>query len=209
MPQKSGFDSLVRHFQDQGGIVSSKAKIVIACLVCLVIGYFAGREHLKYEMRTAMQDAVKAIQSGLSSMFDDASDSKPSEYKPPKAKTEDQPLTVALLKKGFSPSDPYDGKYEEEITFTLQFANKTGKDIRAFDGVIEFTDLLGNSILASKVEINERVAQGSSLDWEGALKYNQFMKDRKRLRSEPKENLKISFRANKVLFADNTTKEYE
>lgn len=185
----------------------SKTKTVLACIACLIVGYFVGREHLKYQMRSAMQDAVKEMQSGFASALGGNTDQE--ESKAPETPAEDQPLTVELLKKGFSPKDLDNSKFEEDVTFTLNFANKTGKDIRAFDGVLEFTDLLGNRIIASKVEINERVAQGASLNWDGALEYNQFMNDHERLRSEPKENLKVAFHANKVLFADNTTKEYD
>lgn len=189
--------------------MSNKAKIIVTGLICLVIGYFAGREHLKYQMRAAMQDAVKEMQTGLASAFGGTANDAPPKTTEPETKPEDQPLTVVLVKKGFDPKDLDNGKFEEDVTFTLQFANKTGKDIRAFDGVLEFTDLLGNRIIGSKVEINERVAAGQTLSWEGALEYNQFMNDHQRLRSEPMENLKVEFHANKVLFADNSTKEYE
>lgn len=188
--------------------MSSRTTIIITGLICLVIGYFAGREHLKYQMRTAMQDVVKEMQAGFASALGENGTSTPKPTEP-ETKTEDQPLTVALVKKGFDPKDIENGKFEEDVTFTLQFANKTGKDIRAFDGVLEFTDLLGNRVIGSKVEINQRIGAGQTLNWEGALEYNQFMDDHQRLRSEPMENLKVAFHARKILFADNSTKEYE
>ena len=187
--------------------MTSRAKIIAACVICLAIGYFAGREHVKYQMRTAMQDAVKEFQTGMSAAFGGSESREKKEE--PKTPIDEQPILASLVKKGFSPKDIYNGKYEEEVTITVSFDNKTGKDIRAFDGVLEFTDLLGNRILGSRVEINEPIASGSALSWEGALEYNQFMNDHERLRSEPKENLKIAFHAGKILFADGTTKEYE
>lgn len=121
----------------------------------------------------------------------------------------DQPLLIEFLDKSFTPSDIYNGRYEETIDLTISFINKTDKDIRAFDGTLEFTDLLDNKILSSKVEINQSLAQGAAYKWDGSLRFNQFMPPHVRLKSEPKENLKVSFRANKVLFADNTSKTYE
>lgn len=41
------------------------AIVVAPALVSLVIGYFAGREHLKYQMRTALADAGKAFMQGV------------------------------------------------------------------------------------------------------------------------------------------------
>jgi len=187
--------------------MTNRTKITAACLVCLAIGYFVGREHVKYQMRTGMQDAVKEFQTGLSAAFGGGGPQK--QKNEPKTPVSEQPIIAGLIKKGFSPNDIYNGKYEEEVTIAVNFDNKTGKAIRAFDGVLEFTDLLDNRIIASRVEINEPIASGSSLSWEGALKYNQFMNAHKRLRLEPKENLKVAFHAGKILFADGTTKEYE
>ena len=188
--------------------MNNKTKLITTGLACLILGYFVGREHLKYQMRTVMQDTVKKMQAGFGAALGETND-PPQRPTSPAAKTEDQPLVVALLKKDFSPKDIHNGKYEADVTFTIQFSNETKSDIRAFDGILEFTDLLGNSIIASKVEINERVVAGQTLAWDGALEYNQFMDDHQRLRSEPMENLKISFRTHKVLFADGTTTNYE
>ncbi len=45
------------------------AAYAIAMLVGVIIGYFAGREHLKYEMRTAFESAAEELSEGLSSAF--------------------------------------------------------------------------------------------------------------------------------------------
>ena len=187
--------------------MTNRTKMIAACVVCLAIGYFAGREHVKYQMRTAMQDAVKEFQTGLSAAFGGGEPQEKREE--PKTPVTEQPIVAVLVKKGFSPKDIYNGKFDEEVTITVSFDNKTGKEIRAFDGVLEFTDLLDNRIIGSRVEINESIAPGSALSWEGALDYNQFMNDHERLRSEPKENLKVVFHTGKILFADGTTKQYE
>ena len=45
------------------------AAFVVAMLLGVIIGYFAGREHLKYEMRTAFESAAEELSEGLSSAF--------------------------------------------------------------------------------------------------------------------------------------------
>lgn len=47
------------------------AGIIVAVLIGLAIGYFAGREHIKYEMRSAFQSAAEGISESFSSAFDD------------------------------------------------------------------------------------------------------------------------------------------
>jgi len=189
--------------------VNTKVKIAITAIICLVVGYFGGREYLKYQIRSTMQHALTEMQSGLAGVPGNSAPAQiPARTPPPQQVPTKQPLTASLLKKGFDPSDPQNGDFESDVTFTLQFANKTGKNIRAFDGVVSFTDLLGNEILGSKVEINERIPAGQTFDWAGALKYNQFIDSHQRLRSEPMENLKVSFATGKILFEDGTTKDY-
>jgi len=43
--------------------------IVVALLVGLSLGYFAGREHLKYEIRSTFSSAAEEFSSGLSEAF--------------------------------------------------------------------------------------------------------------------------------------------
>jgi hypothetical protein len=188
--------------------MNGRAKIILACIGCLTLGYFVGREHLKYEMRTAMHDAVSAMQAGIPAGFAGGDGAAAASEADVKTSAEDQPIVVRLTDKGFSPKDIHNGKFEEQITISIEFANRTGKDIRAFDGVIQFTDLLDNSILGSRVEINERVANGSALSWDGSLKYNQFQNGHQRLLVEPEQNLKVTFNTGKILFEDGTTETY-
>lgn len=182
-------------------------------LCCLVVGYFVGREHLKYELRTAFQSAAEQFQAGLTGAMGGSQTPAPSksaaEEQPTPKPSEPSPLRATLLSKGFHNASPSAGDYEDAITFSVSFENTTGKDIRAFDGVLAFNDLLDNEVLSAKVQINESVKAGSSLNWDGVLDYNQFMDAHKRLRSEGKENLRVTFQPRKVLFADGTSKEFE
>ncbi len=119
-----------------------------------------------------------------------------------------QPLEVTLVSKGFKASNARAGDYEDNITLQLSIKNILDKDIRAFDGVVTFNDLLDNEILSSKIVINEPLKADSILSWHGAIKYNQFIDRHQRLRNERQENLKIKFVTRKILFADGSSKEY-
>ncbi len=114
-------------------------------------------------------------------------------------------LVPTMERKGFQ-----EGKYgDDEVTFTLDIENRTGRDVRAFDGVLVVTDLLGNDIISSKLAVNDPVAAARTLKWRGSLNYNQFMDSHQRFRAAERENIKLAFFVNKILFANGETKQYD
>lgn len=125
-------------------------------------------------------------------------------------KTEEPPpVEVSLRSKHFKPADYKANDFEAAIIVGLSIANKSGKDIRAFDGTLTFTDLLDNEIYSSKLAINELIASESTINWSGRVKYNQFEDSQNALKNEDMANLKTRFVVRKVLYADGTTKEYQ
>ena len=94
------------------------------------------------------------------------------------------------------------------MLFSVSFKNLTGRDIRAFDGILEFTDLLDNRIIAANVAINDAVPSGERLTWDGELDYNQFLNSHQSLRVADTEDVKVNIEARKILFSNGTTEEY-
>jgi hypothetical protein len=77
---------------------------------------------------------------------------------PPASKVEEPvPLEIVLITKGFKASNPIAHDYKDDITFTLSIRNVGSKDIRAFDGTLNFTDLLDNLIMLLSLAINDPV----------------------------------------------------
>ena len=188
-------------------------------LLGLFIGFFVGREYLKYELRSAFSSAVGDFKKDLTTLGSGGTPSprpltaKPAETKlaPPSsmpAPKESPPVEIVLIKKGFKPNNLEAQDFEDDITLSLDIKNLSGRNIRAFDGVVHFTDLLGNEIMPMKLAINEPIAAGSSLNWDGGIRYNQFSEADQRLRAAASQNMKLNFVVAKVLFADGTTKEY-
>ncbi|MDE2413242.1 MAG: hypothetical protein KGM60_00605 [Comamonadaceae bacterium] len=179
----------------------------IPIFIGLIVGYFAGREHIKYELRQTFQAAAEGITKGFSTALGSA----PPEQKkvsPPVAKPKTPPqLSATLEKKGFQEAN-YKVGLDDAITFTITFKNLTGKSIRAFDGNIIFTDLLDNVILSANLAINDPVEANSSLEWMGQINYNQFIDKHKRLRNEDFQNIKIQFNTKKILFTDGVINEF-
>nr|CAJ75188.1 unknown protein [Candidatus Kuenenia stuttgartiensis] len=162
-------------------------------------------------MRQTMTTAAEEMQRSLLTAF--GGNSKPSndspsekEYKPERKRQ--APFSVSLVKKGFMEPNYRAGIPSDAITFTVAFKNLTGKNIRAFDGQLTFTDLLDNKVLGASLAINNPVSVDSVMQWDGQLDFNQFIDRHQRLRSAEQENLKIIFEAKKILFADGTVEEY-
>jgi hypothetical protein len=125
---------------------------------------------------------------------------------PTEKPSEPPAFKVVLRNKDFEQDD--EKMFQNVITIALAFTNITGKDIRAFDGVLEFTDLLDNEIHSARVVINEPVASGATLEWVGNIDYNKYIDSHKRLKNEKVENLKVYFKTRKILFTDGTTKDF-
>jgi hypothetical protein len=191
-------------------------------LLGLIIGFFVGREYLKYELRIAFSSAVGDFKKDLTALGSGGTPSpttttrpltaKPAETKlaPPSSMpaSKESPVEITLIKKGFKPSNLEAQDFEDDITLSLAVKNLSGRNIRAFDGIVHFTDLLGNEIMPMKLAINEPIAAGSSLNWDGGIRYNQFSEADQRLRAAESQNMKLNFVVTKVLFADGTTKDY-
>jgi hypothetical protein len=199
--------------------MESRAHTTLACVlvgaICLTIGYFAGREHIKYEMRSAIESAAADFRRALNLSPPAAaaaalpvaptSTSQPPASVPKKA----PPVTITLVNKGFKDKNIHAGDFEEDITLSLSIKNLTKDSIRAFDGVVAFTDLLDNKIMSIRLAVNDPIEAGKAMIWQGGIKYNEFMDDDQRLRSAEMANMKVVFTPHKVLLVDGTTTVYD
>ena len=89
----------------------------------VLVGYFMGREHIKYELRAAIEVAADGFRRSLGGG---------SEAQETKAEStrEAPPFALFLLKKEFREANfP---KIEAGIIIEVAFDNLTGKDVRAF-----------------------------------------------------------------------------
>jgi hypothetical protein len=117
-------------------------------------------------------------------------------------------IDMALRSKRFKPADYRANDFEAAILFELSIANRSAKDIRAFDGIVKFTDLLDNEVFSSKIALNNPITAGSTINWSGQVKYNQFIDSHNALKNEDLANLKTKFALRKILYADGTTREF-
>jgi len=163
-------------------------------LAIFIAGYFAGREHIKYEMRQALVSAFPGL---------DYSPRTSAPALPPAPTKPAQFITATLISKRWRPSDyTATPSISDAVEFAVTFRNSSDRALRAFDGVLRFEDLLGNEVISAKVEINDPVPARGELKWDGELDFNQFKPEHTKLRNADLQSLRTVLFPRKVLYAD-------
>ncbi len=191
-------------------------------LLSFVMGYFLGREHIKYEMRQVLTNAANKLENNLKEIFEpgkedyvsikgdigetlessDKDNSIPKESK----KVDGVTLEVSLIKKGYRDFNLEIGN--KAVTFTLVFRNTLDKRLRAFNGLLVFNDLLDNPIKQLKLSCMKPVGSNKSITWDGEMNFNQFIHSDRLLRSKDVSDLKVKFILEKALYSDGTTENF-
>jgi hypothetical protein len=111
-------------------------------------------------------------------------------------------ITLTVFEKGFQHVD-----YEDYVTIRAVYENKSGKDIRAFKGTIQFNDLFGVEIMPVNIAEDTPLAAGETRREGWTLKFNQFIDQHVKLRNTALENMKPEWKPSIILFADGTSME--
>ncbi len=112
-------------------------------------------------------------------------------------------ISAVLVDKGFS-----DERFQKNNTLKMSFENKTGRDIRAFEGIIVLSDLLGNVITRVKLAQSQPAWIAGKFVWEGAVEYNQFSSSDQQLKSAALDSLIMEFQIKKILYTDGELQEF-
>lgn len=190
----------MKYFSDFSA--SQKKKLAIVAVVVFLVGFFLGREHVKYQIRSGIQEAFTELGEGLNDVFGGGSEATETKQEK-KKKTGKQPISIALLDKGMKKVN-----YSDVITIDLEFTNNLDKDIKAFIGTVTFYDLFDREIMPVNITYEDGVEAGGTATWEGSIDYNQFMDDHQRLASIEFENVSIVSEITQVVFADGTKEDY-
>lgn len=180
---------------------SQKKKIAMLCVGIFFVGFFLGREQLKYQIRTSIQDAFSEFGEGLKNPFEGntGADAKAKDKK----KLQEQPLSISLLKKSLKTVG-----YRDVITFDLEIKNNLDKDVKAFMGTVTFYDLFDREIMPVTITYEDGVTAGATAKWEGSIDYNQFMDTHQRLAAIEFENVSVTSEIEQVIFTDGTKESY-
>lgn len=181
-----------------------KAQLLIVAFICLVIGYFAGREHLKYELKSSMEGVFSSIKNGVSSNNDKSfvedriSDIK-STLKP-------NFVTPVISNKRF---EKYN--YEEHIWFDVTWdTSELKKPTRAIKGILIFSDIFGETKFLIKKTINEPLSPNIPLvESDVGFEFNQFKDDHKWMLSTELKDMTFKFDIKNIIYTDGTSESFE
>lgn len=173
----------------------------------LIAALFPGRAH-----GATVEDRLAAIEKRLDAIEKSLA-AKPAAAKasaaPRKVAKGAGPIDVSLLEKGFAPLDVMAGMGSARITFKMEFANKTEKEIRAFTGKLSFLDLFDRPIVASNLTVEKGLPAKDRVEWEGGFDYNQFRDSDRTLRAKSADDLRVTFDVEQVIFADGTRQNFK
>ncbi|TJY58885.1 hypothetical protein E4T66_14905 [Sinimarinibacterium sp. CAU 1509] len=118
----------------------------------------------------------------------------------------EQILEAALLRKQYAKQD-----YQDYVFFDITFnAKGLDKPARAIKGVLTFMDLFNEPKFALKWTIDKPISPGASYTERGSgFEYNQFKDDHQWVRNTEKDNMKIKFRVDSILYQDGTTRTFD
>lgn len=183
---------------------NKKVQLLAVGFICLVLGYFAGREHLKYEVRSSMEGAFSSIKKG----FLPAKEKNFLEKKVSDIKAALKPNFVSpnITNKRF---EKY--KYEDNIWFDITWnASDLKKPTRAVKGILIFADIFGETKLQIKKTINEPLKPNSSMVEKGVgFKYNQFKDSHKWVLSTDLEDMTFRFDVKNIIYKDGSSESFE
>jgi len=117
-------------------------------------------------------------------------------------------VDIEVIDKGFKKADFMVSEFQDKITMTIKFTNKTDKDIRGVEGVITFYDIFDKVIQSTPISYDEGVPKNSSKNWSGAKDYNQFIDSDVKLNNTDLKNLKYEWKVKTIVYADGTKESF-
>jgi hypothetical protein len=196
-------DTFLRDIKDMKGLTVEEAGLLMAAQVSdgvrkafggedrKLMGNTVGELLVELKNEAAVREAEAKKQERLAAEARAKEEARVSELR--------KAITLAVVSKGFQETD-----YEKYITIKVAYENTSGKDIRAFQGKIQFTDLFGKEIYESALTISGSVRAGDKKIWNGSIKYNQFMDDQKALRFAELSDMKVVWKPSGLLFVDGS-----
>lgn len=106
-------------------------------------------------------------------------------------------LTFAVTKKGFS-----EYNYQEYITYTFTFKNKTERDILGVKGKVTFYDMFDEKISSLNLSYDDGIKGGKTINYRAQTDYNQFMSEDTKLKNTELNKLKVVWEPEQLIFSD-------
>lgn len=106
-------------------------------------------------------------------------------------------LTFALTEKGFT-----EYSYQEYITYTFTFKNKTDKDIVGVKGSVTFFDIFDEKIKSLSLSYDDGVKAGKTINYKAQTDYNQFKSEDTKLKNTELSKIKVVWEPEQLIFSN-------
>lgn len=106
-------------------------------------------------------------------------------------------LTFALTKKGFA-----EYSYQEYITYTFTFKNKTNRNIAGVKGTVTFFDMFDEKIQSLSLSYDDGIKAGKTVNYKAQTDYNQFVSEDKKLKNTELSKIKVTWEPEQLIFSD-------
>ena len=106
-------------------------------------------------------------------------------------------LTFAITKKGFAKTN-----YQEYITYTFTFKNKTDRDIAGVKGSVTFYDMFDEKIKSLNLSYDDGIKANKTINYKATTDYNQFKSEDKKLKNTELSKIKVSWEPEQLIFSD-------
>jgi hypothetical protein len=106
-------------------------------------------------------------------------------------------ITFALTKKGYS-----EYNYQDYITYTFTFENKSNKDILGIKGSVTFYDIFDEKIKSLRLSYDDGIKSKKTVNYRATTDYNQFMSEDKKLKDTELNKLKVVWEPEQLIFSD-------
>ena len=114
-------------------------------------------------------------------------------------------ILLTVVSKGFEAADYQANRMRDAISLSCVYKNRSKKGIRAFTGIIQFSDLFGKKIKDVHMTITDPIEADNTGDWFGSLNYNQFMDDDIQLRNTSLSDMKVEWLPSSIIYSDGST----
>ena len=94
------------------------------------------------------------------------------------------------------------------INFDLEVTNNTGKNIRAYTGVLHFKDLFDRDFKKAQLTVEDGLSAGQTTTIGRSLDYNQYIDDDVRLNEIQLKDMSVEFVTEQIIFTDGTKQKF-
>lgn len=92
----------------------------------------------------------------------------------------------------------------KEVHIKIAFENKGQKEISGIKGITIFKDMFGDELMKTGLKIDDNIAPGKKIIWNGSKPYNQFDKEDIAFATADPDKIKFEFRPTTIIFKDGT-----